>query len=628
MANIAAFQARIKLLRYELQQALIKGKTSTVELAIMRGTVDLMEAQLKESPRFFATMYEDVPGASITQLSGLQRWELAARRQVSEEINPGIADPEKWQKVFDEYQTFCLRYQSDVDMSTKVTIDKFNGKQWIYRNNPLIVQIRQMICTELMNWIALQKADRGFYSMTPRQGLIEMLSQRKDLQVALRVSQVLDKDLLEYGEFRPEIADQIEFLVGMIPVIGNLVAAYEIFSGRDLWGDQLSALERGILAASILLPWAGKFYKYGRALYSEARLVRLYGSQNKAWIKAMSRAGYLERNPEYWRIIQRSRDAIVEKRELDRKLAQEAADALAKLAKATLEQQSLTEAEKVAEEILQKFVAKYPKVAQNLDRAAMARILEKVPWDKEPDVYNNIKGQILEELIGPRVLPMLNGRAGGLALGLKIPPGKQIEYIPGFRIFSDEGLLTDGMLVYREKNTFVVVAVFEAKAGSAGARGLSLGKSKLSKEAEEFLDEQVRYQMKEEKDIARLAGKPYNRTFEEVKKEYIKSEAGGQVRRDVERLSEAAVYIDGQLAEIKFSPTKSKFFGVVPSDAKTNVIENIKKQLTAAGVNFEIIGADVKERELVDMAADIKKMATKSAPAPAPGPQPSPSPTP
>ena len=87
----------------------------------------------------------------------------------------------------------------------------------------------------------------------------------------------------------------------------------------------------------------------------------------------------------------------------------------------------------------------------------------------------------------------------------------------------------------------------------------------------------------------------------EVEREVALSERGGQVRRDIERLSENA---DGTLAQIRLgsdlipvrlSPTRTKFFGVLPRDVNRSLIE---RELREGGFSFEIIGANISQRDL------------------------------
>jgi len=94
------------------------------------------------------------------------------------------------------------------------------------------------------------------------------------------------------------------------------------------------------------------------------------------------------------------------------------------------------------------------------------------------------------------------------------------------------------------------------------------------------------------------------------------AERGGQVRREIERLSENA---DGTLAQIRIgpdllpvslSPTRTKFFGVLPRDVNRSIIE---RELREAGFNFEIVGVNISQRDLRTIASEMVPLATTMA---------------
>ena len=139
---------------------------------------------------------------------------------------------------------------------------------------------------------------------------------------------------------------------------------------------------------------------------------------------------------------------------------------------------------------------------------------------------DHIKGQLLEELLESYVLPMLRNRQAAFALGLKVPKGVTLEFVPGHLIRTSAGKagrqITDGMIGYYEKGVFNIVGIFEAKAGRSGARELSFTKTKitdLTKTQRQELRAFANDVWLEEKEIAAAAGKPYTKTIEAVEKE-------------------------------------------------------------------------------------------------------------
>jgi len=82
-------------------------------------------------------------------------------------------------------------------------------------------------------------------------------------------------------------------------------------------------------------------------------------------------------------------------------------------------------------------------------------------------------------------------------------------------------------------------------------------------------------------------------------------------RRDIERLADdETVKIGRQNYVVKLSPTKTKFFGVLPKDVNASAIE---AQLKENKFAYEILGVDVTSARLKDMAASMKSLAESIA---------------
>jgi hypothetical protein len=160
----------------------------------------------------------------------------------------------------------------------------------------------------------------------------------------------------------------------------------------------------------------------------------------------------------------------------------------------------------------------------------------------------------------------------------------------------------------------VIAAVFEAKAGKHAARELSLTKggiSSLTKAERQELRAAAKDVWREQRDKALAAGKPFKKTLDEVEKEYALSELGGQVRRDVERLSDdERIWVGTETFGVTISPTRTKFFGVLPRDVRAATIE---KQLKESRFSYEIIGADIKAKDLAAIGEKLKPLAEKLA---------------
>jgi len=164
-------------------------------------------------------------------------------------------------------------------------------------------------------------------------------------------------------------------------------------------------MERGILAATVLLPILGKLAKGGRALYTEARLVKLYGRDAGQWGKVLDRSGKIVQDSKKLATIRDADKVIRSGHALDAKLVDEAAKALDVVkdtggAVSRAVDSRVTDALTAVSGVSQGFAI--------LDAFALERVLLKGPN------VSHLKGQILEELLESKIVPWLRQRWGGL----------------------------------------------------------------------------------------------------------------------------------------------------------------------------------------------------------------------
>jgi hypothetical protein len=171
------------------------------------------------------------------------------------------------------------------------------------------------------------------------------------------------------------------------------------------------------------------------------------------------------------------------------------------------------------------------------------------------------------------------------------------------------------------------VGVFEAKAGPNGARELSFTAAAATDAQKAELRAAARHELADMLAQAKLDGTKPTKTLQELEKSYKTSQLGGQVRRDIETLSEhGGVLIGGIETPIAFSPTKTKFFGIVPAGLKPSLLSTIRKQLEAEKVTFELVAAQLETAELDAAAQQLQSLAIDmvNGPVPAVGLPPSP----
>ncbi|MGZ3742933.1 MAG: pre-toxin TG domain-containing protein [Pseudobdellovibrionaceae bacterium] len=596
--NLDSYKRAIEDAKRALAVNLQRGKASSLEIAASRLIVLMMEEELKTIPSSVLSYDYAKPESGLT---GPDLWRLKCQERAYKELTPNVSD-QAYQEKFEEYLNFSLRL-INIDFAKRWTKDEKNGYGYLYSPNPQILDIMKCIASELMSWVQKQLYDEKFHKMSASEGYMTMLSERPDLVALLRASQKLPADS-EYMTFeidRPTAVIVIETIVGFVPILGNAVAAYEIYSGHDLFGYKLSDTERVVMGVFLLLPAAGKFLKAGRTLYTEARLVRLYGGEAAAWSKVFNSSAKVTADPKIARMLQLARLEIKQQTHLaagESKLAKELIEAIAKDEATPL----IKQASQPAEDLFTKLSSKYASLKE-LDSLAIQRIL-----DKGTNI-DHIKGQVLEEMIESRVVPWLRQRTGALALGVEAP-GKTLEFIPGHLIRDVKGRqITDGIIGYRtEEGIFSVLAIFEAKAGKAASRELSITKgtfSSLTQVEKIELEKYAKDIISEEQLIAKMQGRDIpKRTLEEVQKEILLTEKGGQVQRDIERLHESEIFVGGMELAVEVSPKKTKFFGVLPQDVNSSLVE---KELKDLGYNFERVGVDLSSRDLKAIAEEIAK---------------------
>ncbi len=623
MPNLRSYENAVRETESDFRAKLASGRASVREIAVARLAWEIMAFQLRSSPDSVLAYDRLRPDARFG-FSGPQRWRLDMFQRANNELYPHLASEaasEAYVRKRLEYTDLGLQIVRSPDLRYRSVVDRRNGRSYLYRENPLVPRIMQIIAAELVRWFDEYPVDREFYrrgwylQWSAQAGMGLFLEERPDMVALLRIAQTLplDTEIIEVPIDRPAVIEVVELAIGLIPIVGNIVAAYEAYSGRDLFGYRLSDLERGILAATVLLPLAGRLVKGGRAIYTESRLVAMYGRDAAAWSRTIQAGGRATTGARALRTIEEAEAIVRAQRSLGRTLAQDAANALPSIVRGSASVSSTVD-QAVAD--LFRELSSQHRILGSLDNFAIQRILEKGPN------VDHIKGQLLEELLESRVVPWLRDRAGSFALGVQTT-GKQLEFIPGHLIRDASGRqITDGILAFRNNGVLEIVGVFEAKAGRRAARELSLASgsiSSLSQAERTELRAYARDVLREQRASAQEAGRPFNKTLDEVMGEVALSERGGQIRRDIERLSENA---DGTLAEIRvgtdlisvrMSPNRTKFFGVLPRDVPTSLIE---RELREGGFTFEIIGVDINQRDLRSIADRLRPLAEQLAETP------------
>ena len=268
MTGLAPFRAAADRQRARLARMLGEGRASATEIAVTRVAAVRMAELLATAPG--SVLIYDRLGPDAMGMSGADRWTVDEINRAGNVVHPHEGTVEEFTRKYQEYLDLSLEILQWGRVRQEVIVDRQRGRQYLIRGpNPLVPRINQVIGQALMEWGRAQPQTRAFLSQPARTGLVMMLGERPDLVALLRMAQTLplDVEISDVPIDRPGYVEAIELVIGLIPVVGNAIAAYEAWSGEDLFGYRLTDIERGILAAAVLLPVAGRLAKGGRALH-------------------------------------------------------------------------------------------------------------------------------------------------------------------------------------------------------------------------------------------------------------------------------------------------------------------------------------------------------------------------
>jgi hypothetical protein len=624
MANdLRPYRAELQAASVRLNAALADGKVPLDTVAFARGVRDLMDEQLLRWPDAVLREF-DGKADRQTGYRSAQYWRVVIERNIERQVWP-LRDEElrtAHNRKRREYEAVAQHLLALPYGGPTRVEDSVDGVVYLVRpNRALMQQLMPIVAHELMRWFRQHEITKEFLARPADRGFFEFLQTRTDVRAMLRIVDEQPLDVTAYED--PSIITRktqttsqmlVELAISLIPVVGDIVAAWEVYNGHDLFGTPLDSLDRGILGACVMLPMLGMVLKDGRVAYREARLVLLHGGEAREWTRAMEAVSRLDAVE--IRLLAEAEEALRLAKTLEPALQRRIAGVLPGMVQPVKVLQP--GAHPVVIEAMA-MLRKADPVFATVDDAAMLRVLEKGP---DP---NHIKGQLLEELVETRLLPWLATPYARRALGLSHvsrPEGK-LMFIPGHMISDESGRqVTDGIIAVWEQGELHILIIFEAKSGKRAARELWISKggiSSLTNAQRAELRAEAERAFQRLKRRAELQGALFNRKVEDIEEEILDeinfAEEGGQIRRDVERLAEdfrnrpAKIFV-GDLPEpipVRISPTGTKFVGLVPSDVDQISIREAVQKL---GYSFEIIGVQLSSRKLKDLGNALSPFAT------------------
>ncbi|MFF0234435.1 pre-toxin TG domain-containing protein [Micromonospora sp. NPDC005254] len=623
--DLGPYRRMLTSARVEFEAGMTGGRASAFELAVLRGGVAIMAEDLARRPDSLAAYEHRKEGG----LSGPELWKVTARRQAAAPLRRRELTPEAFTAKNNEYLALMRMLRERATMPTHLVVDRTRKRVLLVQEHdrasavpgspvpptPSVPDALDAIAATLAAWVMAHQGDDDFLTLPAAEGMSRMLAQRQDLLVTLRIAQQQPTDTNSFPlpvEHRPAVLEVVEFGIALIPVVGTAVAIFEAAFGYDIFGYELTEVDRCIIAAGVLLPFASRFVKGGRALYTAARMERLYGLGAARWSLALAAGEKVSEDVTGRLAISEARTLIAAGKKVDSALAARAVTALERMGVKRGSPRGMSIATYVADSL--KKLVSGTAVLSELDHLALMRVVEKGPN------INLMKGQLLEEFLEARIAAWLRDPAGARALGIHIPAPQTLEFIPGHMIRDASGRqLTDGILAHRQNGELIIVAIFEAKAGRHAARELKIasgGISSLSQAERAELRAYARDVLRARNNRARLRGEKFPTRADEVdaaldriEREVVLSEEGGQVRRDIERLAAnedgtaAVVQVGEEFLPVRVSPKDTKLFGVLPRDVP---VGNMQEQLTGLGYNFEVLGMNVTQKELVDLSNSLR----------------------
>jgi hypothetical protein len=593
MSSILDYKQKYEVEKVKFGEELLKGIGSTATLSFHRKILDKMEEQVITTP---------LSNGDILMYGSPNEWHLKIAKAIDDE------DKKLEQLKSTKLQEFFRFAQQQIQFISSgndyVVKDTQNGVAYLVKHDDRILRKAvSSIMSEMQIWLNNHVPNEQFYRQQIEHIYYDFLLERQDLVAMLKIANELavgvEQSIIPIE--RPAHVEVTELAIGLIPYVGSAVALYESYSGKDIFGYRLTMTERTVLAATAILPTVGRLVKGGKALYTANRMQKLYGRDAAVWSKTIGSGEGISRDAKVFGTFNNAELKVRNSQQLDTAISIETEKALqsSRFARNSISQLNSIVSPSV-KDLFEKISSKFSLIG-SLDEIAMQRIIQKKN-------VNHIKGQILEELLENKICNWLRESSsfGKNALGLKATG--QLEFVPGHIIRDLNGRqITDGIIIQRMGNSVEVLAIFEAKAGQNAARELSIAStsmSELSKAERIELRAYAKDVYSELLEEARLRGTTVTKTIDDVEKEIILSEKGGQIRRDIERLHGSTIKIAGVETTVAVSPQKTKFFGVVPQGIRFG---NIETELKSLGYKFEFLGIEITQSDLQKIAEEIMK---------------------
>lgn len=357
-----------------------------------------------------------------------------------------------------------------------------------FRQTPKTSKYLTLLRVVFASWYTSKPVTTDFLLLPPETALLNFWQQRREILVAL-VTAHAPRHPTDV-EFQAA-DDSLEMHSALVPTLGPVFDLYHGWPAPSILRYRnrlISEAERALLSLTPLLAVAGRLLKSGRLMYSSERLTQVFGGNDLAWKQAIAYSVLLAGDIAGRKALDDAIDSMQSKGSLTKQLTADAAKMFGTLLTADAKAGifHLVEPLEAAVDNLWKSFASSQlfwigQAPANLDEHALRRILAMGPS------LPLMKCQLLAELAESYVGSVMRQKLGAYALGIDVPAGCILEFIPGHAVTAplDPAALrtqqiSDGLLGYFLNGVFNVAAVLEVKIAGQGTREAPFSKSKLS----------------------------------------------------------------------------------------------------------------------------------------------------
>ena len=253
--NLEPYKRMLAGARRELEASMAGGTASAFTIAVQRGAVAIMAEDLDKRPQTLAA-YE-----SRTQngLTGPDLWLVAARKKTAAPLSPKEVEPEAFWAKTQEYMQIIQVLKERYTTAAHLLVDRKNMHAYLVQENDHVKQALADIAAAMAQWVAVvctPTMDSSPLRRSTGSTGCSVSARTCSSPCASLSSCRRPGTFVIPPEQRPAALEIIEFGIACIPVVGTAVAIFEATFGYDLFGYELNPVDRVVIAAGAVLPFA------------------------------------------------------------------------------------------------------------------------------------------------------------------------------------------------------------------------------------------------------------------------------------------------------------------------------------------------------------------------------------